>query len=1504
MGKLSAKTQAYIASTVLIGTALLIWQFSRLSGDQWQFLLGVGALAALAQIFKVEGPTERSSYNVSWVLSGFAFLLGGAPTALFVIVVAHLVEWVWHRYPWYIQSFNIGSYALVVTLAELAYQAINGAQPPTGLEGLVAVLAASAVFTLANHAMIGLVLKLARGQSLAESGVFERLTLVIDFTMFGMGAAGGFIWLFNPYAVVLAAIPLYLIYTTLKVPALQRQTQLDPKTGLFNAPYFSEALEKELARADRYDRPLTVVMADLDLLRNINNTYGHLAGDTALIGVASLLKTLVRDYDIVARFGGEEFAILMPETTMEQASPRIEEIRAAIETARFDIATSVLPLRVTMSFGISGRERFGLTPNDIIHSADLAVYQAKLAGRNRICRYSNQGVENITGIAPQAGDPPAAVSPGRALAPEPEPSPMAPAAALPPAAAQPAKRTVHSWPAWAVNVYVAGLSLLALSLFGLLWRPASLAGQDWYGLAVFAVLAFLTEWLAIDIYVRDTSVSTATAALVAGTLLFGPLGALGLSVAVAWAAMLKHHSPPSRFIFNLSNHFIASMLGWVLALWLESAGHGAAIPAQVLLAIAAGGLSYLSSTWLLAGVIDLSSGQPFHQVWSERFRWLWPHYLALGAVAFALIFSYRYGGLPGVAASLVPLLVVRLGQSQYLNHTKGLVSQLRETNAELQKKTDEISTLNEELLLSLSRAIDLRDPDVRDHSQHVARYATLIAQAMNLPPERVELVRKAGLLHDIGKLGIPEAILFKPGRLTREEYEDVKQHSVMGAEIVGYCHSLHGLVPFIRHHHERYDGRGYPDGLKEHAIPLEARILSVADTVEAMAADRPYRRGLPAEAILAEVRANAGTQFDPLVVTAFCAMVQGQGPSVIINSAHENGRVLLSGQGPEAAPGTAPDGVAGAFNDIIGRLHDRQARRYRSIVEDQTDLICRYLPDGTLTFVNDAYCRYFGKSSLDLIGRSFMPLIPEEDQALVQQQAAQLSPDQPTTTYEHRVYQPEGALRWQQWTDRAIFNPQGQVVEFQSVGRDITERKLAEEALQEANRKLERRNQQLAQILETGNSLRLGVEVEQALRQIVEGVRRALGFRVVAIHLVDRETRQVRVAAHTGLGQVAQQLHDNGLVCAEWEHYEDRLLQDRYRRGRCYFVPAAAANPGDNTWNLQDVLVVPIELRTGEVVGLISVDQPADGLQPTPEALQGLEIFANLAVAALENAWTYARLQEELTESHAMETALRQGEHRLEQALEAMSAGVWEWNLRTGQAVWSAQSARLLGLAEAECPATCADWPRVVFADDRGLAREHMAAALAGSQVLDFEHRVIRPAGEVRWLRHVGQVQRGADGQPERLIGLQIDITRRKLAEQALRESEHRYRLLADNVSDVIWVRDFDLRLTYISPSAEKLCGYPAETALTQSLEDALTPESAERARRHFAALLAGAAAWSREQRRAAADTLELKVKCADGTARWTETRLSLLLDEADRPIGLLGVTRDIGRRRPAETAA
>jgi putative nucleotidyltransferase with HDIG domain len=192
---------------------------------------------------------------------------------------------------------------------------------------------------------------------------------------------------------------------------------------------------------------------------------------------------------------------------------------------------------------------------------------------------------------------------------------------------------------------------------------------------------------------------------------------------------------------------------------------------------------------------------------------------------------------------------------------------------------------NEDLFLTLAKIIDTRDPYVLNHAAKVADYAIAIAHEMKLPSERIEHLRQAAFLHDIGKLGVPDAILHKPARLTPEEYACVKTHVDVGAAFLETCQGLRHLASAVNCHHEWWNGSGYPHGLRGEKPPLEARILALSDAVEAMASDRPYHAAMPLDDIIAEVKRCSATQFDPTVVDAFVRVIRQNGTQLVVNSA-------------------------------------------------------------------------------------------------------------------------------------------------------------------------------------------------------------------------------------------------------------------------------------------------------------------------------------------------------------------------------------------------------------------------------------------------------------------------------------------------------------------------------------------------------------------------------------------------------------------------------------------
>jgi len=190
---------------------------------------------------------------------------------------------------------------------------------------------------------------------------------------------------------------------------------------------------------------------------------------------------------------------------------------------------------------------------------------------------------------------------------------------------------------------------------------------------------------------------------------------------------------------------------------------------------------------------------------------------------------------------------------------------------------DALADLDLRTVAAVATAAEIKDPYIRDHQQRVSQWAAALAEEMGLPPEQVQHIRTAGLLHDLGKVSVSEHILNKPGKLTEEEYAQIKEHSALGAMIVAHVAGLQRLVKMVRHHHERFDGKGYPDGLAGKDIPLEARILAVADVFDAMTHERSYRKALSREKAIAELERGAGTQFDPAVVKTFLALLQKRG---------------------------------------------------------------------------------------------------------------------------------------------------------------------------------------------------------------------------------------------------------------------------------------------------------------------------------------------------------------------------------------------------------------------------------------------------------------------------------------------------------------------------------------------------------------------------------------------------------------------------------------------------
>ena len=200
---------------------------------------------------------------------------------------------------------------------------------------------------------------------------------------------------------------------------------------------------------------------------------------------------------------------------------------------------------------------------------------------------------------------------------------------------------------------------------------------------------------------------------------------------------------------------------------------------------------------------------------------------------------------------------------------KNLEKLVEERTAKLQQAYRTLKKAHLDSVKVLAEAIDAKDPYTRGHSDRVRRMSLNIAQQMSFTEERLEILEYGALLHDIGKIGIKDEVLQKPGSLSPEEYRYIQEHPLIGVKIVEGIEFFKNKVPMIRHHHEYFDGNGYPDGLAGEAIPLEARIITVPDAFDAMTSVRPHRRAMPLQDVLMELEKCKGTQFDPRVLEIF-----------------------------------------------------------------------------------------------------------------------------------------------------------------------------------------------------------------------------------------------------------------------------------------------------------------------------------------------------------------------------------------------------------------------------------------------------------------------------------------------------------------------------------------------------------------------------------------------------------------------------------------------------------
>lgn len=524
------------------------------------------------------------------------------------------------------------------------------------------------------------------------------------------------------------------------------------------------------------------------------------------------------------------------------------------------------------------------------------------------------------------------------------------------------------------QTYVLGVSIVGLAVAGqsLVQLLVSEVAPQWLTLAA---LTLFTGAFTVRIPGIQARLSVSDTFVLVSILLFGP--AAGTIIALLDALIISlrvSRLEPYRIVFNVSSVALSSNLAGQVFFGVARIPPYSIQPtplAQILLPLFLCSLTYfLLNSWLVTFALAFVKRLPPFNIWRDNFLWLSVNYFVGGSVAGLLVTYSREIDLTTLGI-IVPLLFV-----SYLTF-KASLGRIEDANQHLTR----VNRMYLSTIETLAMAIDAKDQITHGHIRRVQRLAVGLAKTVGVNDEtQIRAIEAAALLHDMGKLAIPEYILNKPGKLTPNEFDVMKQHANIGADILGSIQFPYPVVPIVRHHHESWDGKGYPDGLKGVAIPLGARILSVVDCFDALTSDRPYRPRLSTEDAISVLVQRRGTMYDPLIVDRF---IEGQQelsqiaemtspgeamesiatklrvtpepePEPIVN--HDNrlplkALTLLRSINP-SPPGISVEDVGLLISSRLARLCEFSALALYIGTDNQRAIRCRYA-DGALATLSD-----------------------------------------------------------------------------------------------------------------------------------------------------------------------------------------------------------------------------------------------------------------------------------------------------------------------------------------------------------------------------------------------------------------------------------------------------------------------------------------------------------------------------------------------------------------------
>jgi diguanylate cyclase (GGDEF)-like protein len=728
---------------------------------------------------------------------------------------------------------------------------------------------------------------------------------------------------------------------------LETEVITDHLTGLHNHRYFQERLEEELLRASRQHGPVTLLLYDIDDFKRINDCYGHLVGDQVLQGVSTLSREITRGEDVLCRIGGEEFAVILPGVEAVEGEHLAERLRRRIATSTFQVVG-----RLTVSVGVASAPAHASSPRDLIARADVALLDAKGLGKDRVRVFSSHGKHRRAGGRDDRGELRSVAHMKMLQSLTAKLNRLNDVREIAELILSELRTLIDYHNCRIHLVDDDGTTLIPIAFQGHLLEyegetfealltevgegitgtvardggPMHLANASDFAGAVqitgtpdvdesvlcvplrhgnkvtgtiFLSKLGVGQFDRDDLRLLEVLASHAAVALENARLLQVEREAAEISGALLYLSDVLARARDTDEVLRESLASVPIMLGCSrVSVWMRDPNTGSFRPLRQrgLPPEEAARYSELVIPPDVAETFIHSMTEPFTLA-RDTLSLLPPAYRATDVERSALVAPLRWDP-DGFACIVVEADPGIEFTERQIRLARGIadIASLAMANANRYEDLERAYVVTVE---ALANALEAKDEYTHDHARALGEMAVAVGAEIGLHGDDLKRLQLAALFHDIGKIGVPSEILRKPGSLTAAERREIERHSEIGDQILEPVPFLQPVRPLVRANHERWDGGGYPDGLRGEDIPLEARIVFVCDAFHAMTTDRPYRAALPDREAMRRMKLSSGTQFDPNVVEVFVRLHAEGRIQFSRNGSHHHER----GNGNGRAPG-------------------------------------------------------------------------------------------------------------------------------------------------------------------------------------------------------------------------------------------------------------------------------------------------------------------------------------------------------------------------------------------------------------------------------------------------------------------------------------------------------------------------------------------------------------------------------------------------------------------------